>query len=168
MLMLCFHDVLYAIEFNSYKDEYVIFKYPAEFKVTTNLDEDEYKEIFIDGPKGILITISVMPEAIPVELKEFEAVIHSELVKEYKDFDISDRVIEYVAGKISGKTLRGISTTYTITRLHVLRRSKTFTHYILSNSQNTFVVTQEIDARYKDAYAHFVAGILESIKFSGI
>jgi hypothetical protein len=168
ILTLYFHSNIYANEFKSYKDEYVTFEYPAEYKVTTNLDEDGYKEIYIDGPKGILITISVMPEAIPVGLKEFEEVIHSELIKEYKDFDISNRVIKYVTGKISGKTLQGVSTTYTITRLYIIRRSKTFTHYILSNSKNTFVVTQEIEPRYKDLYGRHVSDILGSIKFSGV
>lgn len=166
--MLCFHGTIYANELIVYKDEDVTFKYPATFKVSTSLDNEGYKDIYIDGPKGILITISVMPESIAIELKEFEEVIHDELVNEYKDFDISNRIVKYVTGTIGSKTLQGISTTYTITRLFIIKRSKTFTHYILNNSKNTFVVTEEIENRYTDLYGQIIAEILASIQISGV
>ena len=76
LIVLCCNTSVYAIDLKAYQDEYVTFEYPPSFQLEIDNDEEGIREIFLAGPKGSDINITVFPFVVDMGLKDIEEIMH--------------------------------------------------------------------------------------------
>jgi len=160
---LIFPLYLNANEYHIYNGSHMKFKHPKDFKVTSEIDSEGYKEIFIEGPGRTSVFITITPETGILPLDEFSEQMRNELKQKYNNYSFSNQEIKNTSVIIHGEEIHGIIDTYTLKRFFIGYKAS-FTHYILTTPKHIFIISNEMRGKFIQDHEIIVSDIISSIE----